>query len=123
MANTNLSEAKNAKNDEFYTQYADIQKEVNAYIEYDPDVFRDKTILLPCDDPEWSNFTKFFAQNFENFGIKKLISTSYAYDKKRVKGPYQLSFFEEKSPKYDKSSSRLFSEYLFIFTPFRLTPT
>lgn len=106
MANTNLSEAKNAKNDEFYTQYADIQKEVNAYIEYDPDVFRDKTILLPCDDPEWSNFTKFFAQNFENFGIKKLISTSYAYDKKRVKGPYQLSFFEEKSPKYDKSKTK-----------------
>lgn len=106
MANTNLSEAKNAKNDEFYTQYADIQKEVNAYIEYDPDVFRDKTILLPCDDPEWSNFTKFFAQNFENFGIKNLISTSYAYDKKRVKGPYQLSFFEEKSPKYDKSKTK-----------------
>ena len=46
MANTNLSEAKNAKNDEFYTQYADIQKEVNAYIEYNPDVFRGKTILL-----------------------------------------------------------------------------
>ena len=86
MANTNLSEAKNAKNDEFYTQYADIQKEVNAYIEYNPDVFRGKTILLPCDDPEWSNFTKFFAQNFENYGIKKLISTSYAYDKKRIKG-------------------------------------
>ena len=41
-----------------------------AYIEYNPDVFRDKTILLPCDDPEWSNFTKFFAQNFEAFGLK-----------------------------------------------------
>lgn len=55
---------KKNKNDEFYTQYQDIQKEVNAYIEYNPDVFRDKVILLPCDDPEWSNFTKFFAQNF-----------------------------------------------------------
>lgn len=65
MANTNLSKAKSAKNDEFYTQYADIQKEVNAYIDYDENVFRGKTILLPCDDPEWSNFTKFFAQNFE----------------------------------------------------------
>lgn len=106
MANTNLSDAKNAKNDEFYTQYADIQKEVNAYIEYDPNVFKDKTILLPCDDPEWSNFTKFFAQNFENFGIRKLISTSYAYDKKRVKGPYQLSFFEEHSPQFDKSKTK-----------------
>ncbi len=78
MGNNNLSDAKRAKNDEFYTQYADIQKEINAYLSYDPDVFRDKVILLPCDDPEWSNFTKFFAQNFERFGIKKLISTSYA---------------------------------------------
>ena len=68
------------KNDEFYTQFSDIQMEVNAYLEYDPDVFRGKTILLPCDDPEWSNFTKFFAQNFENFGLKRLISTSYAPD-------------------------------------------
>ena len=82
MSNSNLSRAKSAKNDEFYTQYADIQKEINAYLEYDKDVFRDKTILLPCDDPEWSNFTKFFAQNFENFGLKKLISTSYAIDSK-----------------------------------------
>ena len=82
MANKNLSNAKNAKNDEFYTQYADIQKEVNAYIDYDADVFRGKTVLLPCDDPEWSNFTKFFAQNFQRFGLKKLISTSYAADNK-----------------------------------------
>ena len=73
MANTNLSNAKNAKNDEFYTQYHDIEKEVTAYIEYNPDVFNGKTILLPCDDPEWSNFTKFFAQNFTRFGLKKLI--------------------------------------------------
>ena len=79
-ANTNLSEAKSAKNDEFYTQYDDIQVEVNAYLEYNPDAFRGKTVLLPCDDPEWSNFTRFFAQNFEFFGLKKLISTSYAAD-------------------------------------------
>ena len=77
-----LSKAKRVKNDEFYTQYADIQKEVNAYLEYNSDVFKDKTVLLPCDDPEWSNFTKFFAQNFENFGLKKLISTSYAINSK-----------------------------------------
>lgn len=62
MANRNLSSAKKAKNDEFYTQYHDIEKEMNAYLEYNPDVFRDKTILLPCDDPEWSNFTRYFAQ-------------------------------------------------------------
>ena len=88
MANENLSKAKIAKNDEFYTQYADIQKEINAYLEYNPDVFRGKTILLPCDDPEWSNFTKFFAQNFENFGLKKLISTSYAVESKQIKQCY-----------------------------------
>ena len=51
MANTNLKEAKAAKNDEFYTQFHDIEIEMNAYLEYDPDVFRGKTILLPCDDP------------------------------------------------------------------------
>ena len=49
---------------------------MNAYLEYNPDVFRGKTVLLPCDEPEWSNITKFFAQNFEAFGLKKLISTS-----------------------------------------------
>jgi hypothetical protein len=49
--NSNLSAAKKAKNDEFYTQWVDIEKEMNAYLDYDPDVFRDKTILLPCDDP------------------------------------------------------------------------
>jgi hypothetical protein len=57
MANTNLANAKTAKNDEFYTQYPDIQKEINAYLDYNPNVFRGKTVLLPCDDPEWSNFT------------------------------------------------------------------
>ena len=71
MASSNLHNAKKARNDEFYTQFQDIQKEVNAYLEYNPTLFKDKTILLPCDDPEWSNFTKFFAQNFETFGLKK----------------------------------------------------
>lgn len=101
MANENLKNAKKAKNDEFYTQWADIEKEIMAYIEYNPDVFKDKTVLLPCDDPEWSNFTKFFAQNFEAFGLKKLISTSYAYESKRVNIPYQISLFEEQAPHFD----------------------
>lgn len=101
-----MVKAKKAKNDEFYTQYSDIQKELNAYIEYNPDVFRGKTVLLPCDDPEWSNFTKFFAQNFERFGLKKLISTSYAYDSKNIDEPYQLSIFEKSSPKYDKNKTK-----------------
>ncbi|MBR2679447.1 MAG: hypothetical protein IKE23_01555, partial [Exiguobacterium sp.] len=82
--NRTLSAAKNAKNDELYTQYADIQKEINAYLDYAPDVFRGKTVLLPCDDPEWSNFTRFFAQNFEALGLKKLISTSYAPASKKM---------------------------------------
>jgi len=83
MANENLGKAKTVKNDEFYTLYEYIQKEMNAYLEYNPDVFRDKTVLCPCDDPEWSNFTRFFAQNFEMLGIKKLISTSYALEAKK----------------------------------------
>ena len=107
MANTNLSKAKSAKNDEFYTQYADIQKEVNAYLDYDENVFRGKTILLPCDDPEWSNFTKFFAQNFERFGLKKLISTSYAIESKNIKQVYQPTLFETAAPQFDKKKTRV----------------
>ena len=105
MPNDSLSQAKNAKNDEFYTQFADIQKEVNAYLEYDPDVFRGKTILLPCDDPEWSNFTKFFAQNFEFFGLKKLISTSYAVESKKIKA-WEPTLFETENPHYDADKSK-----------------
>ena len=107
MANKNLSQAKNAKNDEFYTQYADIQAEVNAYLDYNPDTFRDKTVLLPCDDPEWSNFTRFFAQNFQRFGLKKLISTSYAADSKNFKTVYQPTLFEEESPQFDKKKTKV----------------
>ncbi len=102
MANSNLTSAKNAKNDEFYTQYHDIEKEINAYLEYDPNVFKDKTILMPCDDPEWSNFTKFFAQNFERFGLKKLISTSYAPESKNYKTVYQPTLFEVNDPQFDE---------------------
>jgi len=101
MANSNLSEAKSAKNDEFYTQYHDIEKEMNAYLEYNPDVFRGKTILLPCDDPEWSNFTKYFAQNFTRFGLNKLISTSYAVESKKYKANYQPTLFETDDPQFD----------------------
>ena len=85
MANRNLSEAKKAKQDEFYTQMNDIQTEINAYLDYDENTFCGKTVLLPCDDPEWSNFTLFFAQNFERLGLKKLISTSYAPESKTAK--------------------------------------
>jgi hypothetical protein len=102
MANRNLTKAKKIKNDEFYTQYHDIEKEILAYLEFNPDLFRDKTVFLPCDDPEWSNFTKFFAQNFDRFGLKKLISTSYAADSKKYKSGYQPTIFEKNDPQYDE---------------------
>lgn len=95
--NSSLGAAKDAKNDEFYTQYSDIEAEMNAYVEFNPDVFRGKTVLLPCDDPEWSNFTKYFAANFERFGLKKLISTSYA----KGAANKQLTLFEQESPLFD----------------------
>lgn len=103
--NSNLGAAKTAKNDEFYTQYLDIQKEVNAYVEYNPDVFKGKTILLPCDDPEWSNFTRFFVENFELLGLKKLISTSYAVESKKIK-EWEPTLFETEAPQYDADKSR-----------------
>ena len=77
MANKNLAQAKSTRNDEFYTQWADIEKEVQAYLDFDPDVFRDKTILCPCDDPYESNFFKYLALNFDRFKLKKLIATCY----------------------------------------------
>jgi hypothetical protein len=105
MAKSNLTKAKNAKNDEFYTQFHDIEKEINAYLEFDENVFEGKTILLPCDDPEWSNFTKFFAQNFEKLKLKKLISTSYAPESKNNKSNYQPTLFETKDPQFDKTKT------------------
>lgn len=105
MANQNLAVSKAKKYDEFYTKYTDIQIEINAYLDFNPDLFRDKTVLLPCDDPEWSNFTKFFAQNFELLGLKKLISTSYAVDSKKVKD-WKPTLFETKSPLFDADKSK-----------------
>ena len=77
MANKNLTSAKRAKNDEFYTQYADIQKEMEAYLEYDPDVFRGKVVYCNCDDPYESNFFRYFVLNFKKLGLKRLVTTSY----------------------------------------------
>ena len=101
--NSNLSDAKKIKNDEFYTQYHDIEKEINAYLDYNSDIFKDKIILLPCDDPEWSNFTMYFAENFERFGLKKLISTSYA--PVRIDIEHKPSKFEIDNPNYDSVKS------------------
>jgi hypothetical protein len=105
MANEGLSAARKSKNDEFYTLYADIEKEMNAYLEFNPDVFRGATILLPCDDPEWSNFTKYFAQRFEHLGLKKLISTSYAPNSKPKDIPHQPTLFEMDSPEFDEEKT------------------
>lgn len=77
MANSNLTSAKRAKNDEFYTQYPDIQKEIEAYLEYDKDTFRDKVVYCNCDDPFESNFFRYFVLNFNRLGLKRLITTSY----------------------------------------------
>ncbi len=77
MANTNLASAKRAKNDEFYTQFPDIQKEMEAYLEYDPETFRNKVVYCNCDDPFESNFFRYFALNFKRLGLKRLITTSY----------------------------------------------
>ena len=94
------------KNDEFYTQWPDIEREMNAYLEYDPDVFRAKTILLPCDDPEWSNFTKFFALHFVDYGIQKLISTSYAPNSNPAGSYYRPTLFETQDPQFDELKTR-----------------
>lgn len=106
MAKVSLDNAKRNKNDEFYTQYRDIEKEIGAYLDYNPNLFRDKIILLPCDDPEFSNFTKYFIDNFRNFGIKKLISTSYAKCGVEYYRHFQLSFFED-NKKYNFAKNDL----------------
>lgn len=106
MANADLRAAQAGKNNEFYTQFRDIEIEMYSYIEYNPDVFRNKTILLPCDDPEWSNFTKFFAAKFDEYGIKKLISTSYAPESKKMVLGGLFSDWEKESPQFDEDKSK-----------------
>lgn len=73
MANTNLQQAKKNKNDEFYTQLVDIEKELKHYKDY----FKCKTVLCNCDDPRVSNFFHYFSYKFEDLGLKKLITTCY----------------------------------------------
>ena len=80
MANVNLTNAKKAKNDEFYTQLADIEKEMRHYKSF----FKDKIVYCNCDDARESNFFKYFSLNFEHLGLKKLITTGYKADGKGV---------------------------------------
>lgn len=89
--NTNLNTAKKRKSDEFYTQYADIEKEMINYIPH----FSGRTVYCNCDTPE-SNFTKYFEDHFEEYGLKRLIATGIdrntgkgiLYDRSGQKGPY-----------------------------------
>lgn len=77
MAQSDLSQARSEKNDEFYTQYVDIQKEIESYLEYDPNTFKGKVVYCNCDDPFESNFFRYFVLNFNKLGLKQLITTSY----------------------------------------------
>ena len=72
MKNENLNKAKQQKNDEFYTQYKDVKKEVERYA----DQLRGKIIFCNCDNPEESNFSKYFYDNFDILGLKGLISSN-----------------------------------------------
>jgi len=89
--NKDLNSAKVAKKDEFYTQYVDIQKEIEAYLEFDSETFRGKVVYCNSDDPFESNFFKYFAANFNKLGLKKLITASY--DGSPIAGA-QLTFGE-----------------------------
>lgn len=89
MANKNLNSARKAKKDEFYTQISDIEKELLHYWAH----FRGKTVLCNCDDPYESNFFKYFALNFNQLGLKKLICT--CYNGSPVQGTELITFFKE----------------------------
>lgn len=82
--NTGLSKAKDAKKDEFYTQIVDIENELKHYRKH----FEDAVVLCNCDDPDWSNFWKYFYLNFEVLGLKKLISTHYDPENSTYKMEY-----------------------------------
>ena len=83
-ANANLHKAKDAKNDEFYTQLTDVSKELKHYKQH----FKDKIVFCNCDDPTWSAFWKYFHLNFETLGLKKLISTHYDKNEPTYKMEY-----------------------------------
>ncbi|HNW97294.1 MAG TPA: adenine-specific methyltransferase EcoRI family protein [Bacteroidales bacterium] len=90
----NLTSAKTSKNDEFYTQLSDIERELKHYKNH----FKDKVVLCNCDDPRISNFFHFFSYNFEKFGLKKLIATCYKNQ--------EMDLFSE-----NKSEQAIYLEY------------
>lgn len=84
MANKNLINAKKAKNDEFYTQLSDIEKELKHYRHH----FKNKIVFCNCDDPTYSNFWKYFHLNFGLLKLKKLITTHYSKEGPSYKMEY-----------------------------------
>lgn len=88
MSNVNLNAAKKAKNDEFYTMYEDIENELQHY----PGAFQGKVVYCNCDNPEWSNFWRYFHENFAALGLKKLVSTHYEKDVERNGHPYKMEY-------------------------------
>lgn len=88
MSNVNLNAAKKAKNDEFYTMYEDIENELQHY----PGAFQGKVVYCNCDNPEWSNFWKYFHENFAALGLKKLVSTHYEKDVEANGHPYKMEY-------------------------------
>ena len=87
--NANLHKAKDAKNDEFYTQLTDIEKELKHYKHH----FENKIVFCNCDDPEYSNFWQYFSLNFDELGLKKLIATHYD----REKPSYKLEMWRDEA--------------------------
>lgn len=87
--NKNLHAANKAKNDEFYTQLTDIEKELKNYKEH----FKDKIIFCNCDDPEYSNFWKYFSLNFDHLQLKKLVATHYETEK----ASYKLEMYRDEA--------------------------
>lgn len=81
ISNKSLHNANRGKNDEFYTQISDIEKELQNY----KNSFRDKVVFCNCDDPEESHFWKYFSENFEHLGLKKLVSTHFQDEKPSYK--------------------------------------
>ena len=105
MGRRTLDTAHKSKNDEFYTQYEDVEREVNSYLDFNVNTFKDKVILCPCDDGEEGSFTKYFSQNFEKLGLKKLICTTYAHESKGLGVEIEPSEYEKKSEKFDKNKT------------------
>ena len=90
--NENLHRAKREKNDEFYTRYEDIEKEMVHYTEH----LKGKAVYCPCDDFRWSNFVKYFKDNFHTLGLKGLVATNYDIGD----GPWKYTYDGENETAY-----------------------